>query len=247
LSLIAVFISCGLSTAQDLVPLEIKGGNVRIIDVDRTIIVKDKLTVVSEFPFMVNMKPGGILYSWEVPEGVKWKKRGASLQVDHAPNGMMTIGVEAAYIDFEAKKTEVLTGKITFRVGDEAPKPMPPDPKPKPDPVPVPTVGPIRVMIVYESAMVTTELSNIMSGSKVQDYMDAKGIRDGQTVAFRKYDKDVGPGKDSFPWESAAFARKRDLIPWLIVMRADGAFAFEGPVPSGPPENTVAILKKFGG
>lgn len=118
--------------------------------------------------------------------------------------------------------------------------PTPPGPDPGP-------TSPIRVMIVYESAQRTPELTNVISGAKVRDYMTAKGTKDGVTPAFRAYDKDVGPGKTAFQWERDLFARPRQSIPWLIVQRFDGRVVHEGPVPSGEPEKTLAILQKFGG
>jgi hypothetical protein len=128
-ALIALLLFAGLASGQTL-PLEISGGNAKVVQVDRIVIVKDDVTLVSSFPFTVKAPPGGAIYSWQFPATVTATDMGETLEVTDAPKGGLTISVKIVFVDFKAQKLATKFGKVTFAVGD-----VPPGPGPGPKPV----------------------------------------------------------------------------------------------------------------
>lgn len=131
--LLALGILASHVEAQDL---QIKGGDVRIVEVDRIIVIKDKVRVVSTFPFTINAPaadPSQVsLYSWDVPPGFTVTKKDHVLTVITAPKGSATISVTYVFIETEPKlKVTKQDVSITFAVGEPGPGP-PPGPLPDP-------------------------------------------------------------------------------------------------------------------
>lgn len=117
------------------IPLEVKGADVRVVKVDRIIVVKEDRTVVN-VPFAVHAPSGGGLYFWSYPPGVVATDKGDALHVTVAPKGDLSITVKAisAKLDkdgrFRGFQTEL--GSLSFSVGEAKPPPDPIDPPPPP-------------------------------------------------------------------------------------------------------------------
>lgn len=109
------------------VSLELSGGNPTTVEVERTIIVKEKQTLLTSLPFNVLAPKGGFGYVWDYPTDVKVKRKGSTLEILDAPKGSLTVSVSFTVVDFDAKKTEDRYGEITFNVGEVRP-PEPPTP-----------------------------------------------------------------------------------------------------------------------
>ena len=250
LALLVLF-GIGRACGQDI-PLEVLGGDVKKVKVDKVVVIKEDRTVVSSFPFTIAAPPGAGLYFWTIPPGVNAADRGDKLLVEAAPKGSLTISVKSinANLDKDGKFLGFLTkfGAVTFDVGGVVPPVPPPDP-PKPDPIPTPDIAPypspgLTALIIYESAEETPSLSNLMSGDLLNSYMLTKGIKNG----FMKFDKDLADFSKLDPWVAAAWKVKRDSLPWLVV--SNGKTGYSGPVPMDgkgfSADKTLDILKKHG-
>ncbi|HEY1378693.1 MAG TPA: hypothetical protein VGF55_17980 [Gemmataceae bacterium] len=124
--------------------------------------------------------------------------------------------------------------------------PAPPAPTP-PSPAPLPGAG-LRVLIVYETAELSTypkDQLSVLYGSAVRGYLDAHCAKgpDGKTAEWRIWDQNVPTGAEAKVWQDA-MSRKRDKLPWLVV--SNGASGFEGPLP-GTVGETLKLLKQYGG
>ena len=113
------------------VQLELKGEGVKVVDVDKVIIVKVKMTVVDVFPVTVSVPPDKYLVScrWQYPrKTVEANDNDTSLEIVSAPKGELRISVTAKYVEldkdgkFQGLANKV--GSIAFSVGT----PTPPDP-----------------------------------------------------------------------------------------------------------------------
>lgn len=243
-------------TAQE-VPLEIKGGGSKVVQVDRTVIVKVDVMVVNSFPFTINAPMGQGLYFWQVPQGISYNDRNDRLEVTNAPKGEVTVGVKmiAANVDedgrFKGFKTNF--GSVTFYVGEVKPPspPTPPDPPKPPDP-PIPTPPKeFRVLVIYESSQKLTGTQSAILGAKeFRDYLNSKTVKDerGQP-SWRIYDKDLATKmeKELPLWQAAvkkAFDDAKGVYPWLMI--GDGVNGVGTPLPQTLAE-TMALLKKYGG
>lgn len=123
----------------------------------------------------------------------------------------------------------------------------PPDPKPdEPDPPkPIPTDGK-RVLILYESADLSTypqSQVNQFTSSTLREYLRthcSPGPVNG-TPEFRIWDKDTDLANAPQVWRDA-MALPRGTLPQLIV--SNGVEGFSGPLPATEAE-TLAILRKY--
>ena len=122
--------SVGKALGQD-VALEVKGGDSKIVKVDKVIIVKEDRLVIQSFPFFVHAPQSEGLYFWTVPPNVKATDQGDKLRIDDAPKGMLTVSLKLWRADWDTKKYVTKFGSISMSVGDVTP-PKPPDP-PAPD------------------------------------------------------------------------------------------------------------------
>ena len=101
----------------------ISGGNVLVVEIEKMVIVKEKVQQVSSFPFTLSAPANGFGYTWDVPEGVKWKRKANAIEVTSAPKGALSITVEWTVVDFAAMKTYVKGSTVDFMVGDAPKKP----------------------------------------------------------------------------------------------------------------------------
>lgn len=144
----------------------------------------------------------------------------------------------------EFAECSVEVGKQPTPPGPTPPGPTPPTPDPD-NPAPIPADG-FRVLIVYESADLSKLPANQQSAlfsRKVRDYLDSKCVQDGQTKAWRVWDKDIDVVAESRLWQDA-MKREKKTLPWIII--SNGKTGFEGPLPENA-DKTLELLKKFGG
>lgn len=104
-------------------------GQVETVEVERTVIVRDKLPLVKALPFTLIAPAGGTGYLWDVPPGVQFKRAKNKLTITSAPSGPLTISVEwsTAKLVNGGIEFEDHSGKLTLVVGELTP-PVPPDP-----------------------------------------------------------------------------------------------------------------------
>lgn len=232
--------------AQD-VPLQITGGDAKVVKVDKVVIVKTDLIVVSSFPFQVKGIPGAGLYFWNYPQGVTATDKGDALEVTAAPKGTLTVSVKcvSAKLDKEGKFIGFATtfGSVTFAVGEPGPGPNPPPPDPPP---PVPTAG-LKVLIVYESGErkgLTAAREAIISGKVMRDWLIANCSPDAAyPKGYAIWDKDVDASGAPKHWQDA-LASPRTSVPWLVVMDGSGKVVHGEALPADTAA-TIAVLSKY--
>ena len=268
--LIALLLFAGLASGQTL-PLEISGGNAKVVQVDRVVIVKDDVTLVSSFPFTVKAPPGGAIYSWQFPSTVTATDMGETLEVTDAPKGSLTISVKIVVVDFKAQKLTTKFGKVSFAVGDvppgPGPGPKPPEPKP-PEPKPpepdIPSTAPIpapgfRFIVFYESdpmdmahQRLTPQQLSITTSALIRDWADANCAKgpDGKTPEGRCWDWDVDTTSVSELWRNAVTRSQLksggNKQPWILISNGDKKTGYEGPLPANVAD-TLDLLKKYKG
>lgn len=110
--------------AQDLT---IKG-ETRIDEVERIVVVKEKITVVTKLPFTIEAPLGGPAYSWEYPSTIMASRKQNVLTVT-AGKGLVKVSVE--WSTAEIKNGIVIfnpqSAVLTFAIGEVIP-PKPPEP-----------------------------------------------------------------------------------------------------------------------
>lgn len=145
---------------------------------------------------------------------------------------------EYKFIAFATKGDEHTVVKLSVIVGK--PKPVNPDIKPEPDTDPdadpdpdnltnhdnskAPTKG-AYVLIIHETGPdkpISAEHFTLMYGQESREFLDK------YTNFYRVYDKDATPSEQ--PWKEA-LERKRDSIPWIIVVY-NQKYIHEGPLPT---------------
>lgn len=117
-----LFLACH-AFAQDA-PLTVTGGDAKTVEVERQVIVKDKLTQTTSFPFTISAPKGGNLYIWHVPDGATANKKADTLEITAAPQGKLLVSVSWIVIDFKAMATVEKSASITVIIGSLTP----PDP-----------------------------------------------------------------------------------------------------------------------
>lgn len=123
--IVAAVVSCLLCTAN---AQELKlTGDVGVIEVERQVVVKDKLPLAKAIPFVIEAPAGGFGYSWDLPASVKANKKGAKLEITDAPRGLLTVSVTWTAIDFDKRTTEDKSATVTLVVVGITP-PVPTDP-----------------------------------------------------------------------------------------------------------------------
>lgn len=187
----------------------------------------------------------GAAYIWDVSDEdkVDAEESGGRL-LFAAPPGVYRIKLRA--VSLKDGKTTVETARFSVTVGPTLPdpKPLPDDPPP---PKPTPADGPLRVLIVYESAdlaKLPATQQTVVYGKAVRDWLNANCAQDGAVKAWRMWDKDVDAGEEASHWQ-AMIKRPRSALPFIHVMRGDTP-AYEGPLPSTPTE-AIALLSKYAG
>ena len=216
------------------VPLEIKGGNVTTVPVEKTVIVRTDATLVNSFPFTVSAVHDPLaLYFWTYPLGVQAADQGSTLKVTAGTKGETTISVKIVTpkLDAAGKFLGYNTqfGSTTFYVGEVTPGPTPPDPKPPdpkpPDPKPTPKEGPLRVVMVRESATPLSRAHDVVwNSTKLVTYLNAKCVKDVTTnrPEYRKWDKDVVLTKETPTmtklWEDIKPQLAGQTLPVIVIV-----------------------------
>lgn len=218
--------------APKAVPLEVSG---------------DTVTVVKSFPARITAAPGADFYLWSVPEGIKATKSRNVLTIASAPDGAYRIGVSAitVVVDFDKKTKDVIEDAGTVEVVFGTP--APPGPKP-PDPGPSPT-GPLRVLVVHETA----EAAKLPAGQFAIIYGDTfrgtlrdrtdKSGPDGR--GWNIWDKDQDATAAAKFWQDA-LKRSRPSVPYIHLFKGE-KLAYEGPLPATVEEATAIVTKYAGG
>jgi hypothetical protein len=118
--------------------------------------------------------------------------------------------------------------------------PVPPSP-PGPNPPPISDPG-FRVLMVVKSPK---DAPDSVKDPKVRSYLESHCVMgpDGHTKEWRIWDNSVDASGDSKLWQQA-FARKRDVLPWILI--SDGKTGYEGPLPE-KTDPLLALLKQYGG
>lgn len=248
LASVIVLLVAALPLYGQPVNLSIKGDGVKVVKVDKVILVKEDATVVQSFPFTIGAPEGAGLYFWTYPVGVVAIDKGDALDVQQAAKGPLTISVKAISADVDKdgkfKGFKTTFGSVSFTIGDVPAPPIPPGPNPPtPDPVtpaPIPLAG-YRVLFIEETEdrnKITLDQFNAMFGADSAKWLNANAKE------WRVYDKDSSalsdPGRhwlDALKRRPAAFA-----TPWVII--SNGVTGFEGALPKTETE-IKALLQKY--
>lgn len=97
------------------------------IEVERQVIVRDKLPLAKTLPIKLTAPEGGFLYQWKFPDGWTATGNASTATVTAALNGVATVSVRWIEIDFEGKKVTEKSATLTIVVGGLKP-PEPTDP-----------------------------------------------------------------------------------------------------------------------
>lgn len=227
-------------------PLEVKGGGVKIVEVDKVVIVKVPQTLVTSFPFTINAPPGAGLYFWGYPAGVQAVDKNDKLEITSAPKGMLSVSVKAigAKLDKDGKFLgfEVKFGSVEIAVGEVTP-PTPPDPGPKPPVPPGPVTG-LRVILAWDKSAKQDQIDMLYS-PKVADYLNAK-CKDGPK-GWRLWDKDTVVHDSSPVFKGIWDAVKPNLAAgktWVVIATDQKVEYF--PLPATEAA-LLDLLRKYGG
>lgn len=235
----------GVTVGQQ-VDLSIKGDGVRVVKVDKVIVVKEDATVVQSFPFTVNAPAGAGLYFWTFPSGVVAIDKGDALDVQQAAKGPLTVSVKAISADVDKdgkfKGFKTTFGSVSFTIGD-VPQPPGPGPNPPtPDPVtpaPIPLAG-YRVLFIEETEdrnKITLDQFNVMFSADSANWLNANAKE------WRVYDKDSAALSDTQLWRDALKRRPATFAtPWVII--SNGVTGYEGPLPKTGSE-IKTLLQKY--
>jgi hypothetical protein len=259
-AILALLLFCTPAFGQ-VVPLEISGGDAKVVQVDKIVVVKEDVTLVSSFPFKVKAPAGGLIYTWQYPATVTATDENDTLEVTAAPKGNLTISVKITTVDFKAQKVSTKVGKIAFAVGEIGPAPKP-EPKPKPDEPP--TIAPIpapgfRFLILYESdpmdmaeQRMSPQQNSIITSAIIRDWADANCPvgPDGKTPERRMWDWDVDTSSVTELWRNAVTRSQLKAggskKPWILISNGDKKNGYEGPLPANVAD-TLELLKKWKG
>lgn len=238
------------------VSLEVKGGDVKVVKVDKAIVVKVDQMVVSSFPFTVNAPSGSGLYFWTSPSGFTVEDQGETLKVTSGPNGSCTFSVKVIgpNLDKDGKFIGFQNsfGSINFNIGgvDPPPPPVPPTPPVPPAPPPntkvIPLAG-MHVLIVYDEdtsqrPLLSQQQSVELYGADVAAYLNAKCAKDGTQPGWRIWRKSIDLSQAPEAWRQA-MGSKMDSLPWIIISDApNGGIATK--LPDG---GILDLLRKYGG
>jgi hypothetical protein len=213
-----------LAFGQDI-PLEVKGAGVKVVKIDKIVIVKEDRTVVSVLPFTVSVaKPNQkAIYSWLLPDGVRGIKRpNGQYEIVIAPKGDTVIQVEeiGPDLDKDGRFIGFVTklGSVSFSVGD-MPGPVPPPPPPPPPPEPdklgfvalaLAEGGKLPAAAKAKASALADNFASV--GAKLA--ATAMTVEEANAELRAKNQATVGPDRDAWlPWFQA----------WKV--RADGALS----------------------
>lgn len=105
------------------VPLSISAKETATVEIEKTVVVKEKLTVAKSFPIRISAPPGEDFYLWVAPKD--WtvsrpKGKPYILVIEAAPNGSHVVKITCL-----TKGKRQLEGEITVVI-DVTPAPPPP-------------------------------------------------------------------------------------------------------------------------
>lgn len=252
LLLFAVCVLCLSMTGRSAEPTQpsslVLKGDIKTVDVPRTVIVVDKVQVIdlTKTTLTITAPAGATDYRWKYPAGVTANDDDSeTLEITSAPKGSLTVSVRMKTYSIKDGALVVTSksGSITFTVGEVVP-PKPPDPV---DPAPIPVDG-FRVLFVVETSdasKLPKEQLAILTSGEVRGYLNSKCVSgpDGVTKEWRQWDQNVKTDGESKLWQDA-MKRNRASLPWIVI--SDGKTGFEGPLPA-TIQATLALLRKFGG
>ena len=105
-------------------------GDVKVVEVERTIIVREPMQVVGKLPFTVQAPAGAFDYRWRYPSNITAKDDDSeALEITAAPKGALTVSCRVTHIRVEngAVIPTRKTLTLVFAVGEVVP-PKPPNP-----------------------------------------------------------------------------------------------------------------------
>lgn len=126
-AVLAIGIVAGLAYSQEL---EITG-ETKTVEVERTIVVKEKMKVVFSQPFKLSAPAGAFDYRWRYPPTFVVRDDDTEvLEVSSAPKGVVTITCKVTNVELKDGKivTSRKTHLLTFAVGEATPPGPPPQP-----------------------------------------------------------------------------------------------------------------------
>lgn len=230
--------------AQDL---SLKGDGVKVVKVDKVIIVKEDATVIQSFPFTITAPDGAGLYFWTFPSTLQAIDKGNVLEVSGGAKGTITVSSKSIYpdVDKDGKFKGFVTkfASIAFTIGD-VPAPVPPGPTPPvpPEPIPVPVAQKIRIVVIEETADATGARAAFFKDTALKARMDAKGH------LLRVMDKDLIDETGTQPaWAKAYIDRAAGRLPFIILTDMQGKLLAEQPIAGMTPDAVIQLLAKWGG
>lgn len=119
------------------------------------------------------------------------------------------------------------------------PNPTPDDPTPS---------GSIRVLIVEETSERTKlppAQTLVFTSGDVRDYLNSHCDRDGDTSAWRIYDKDQPVADETKDWQDEFAVLKKEALP-VIAIHNGRRWLKAQPLPKDV-DSTLTLLKKYGG
>jgi len=220
-------------------------GDTKVIDIDRTVVVKDKITLVNTLPVTVSAPAGGFGYAWDYPTGITAKRTLNTLVISAAPKGITSISVEWSVVDFDKKLIDGKSASITFAIG--APDPVPPKP-PEPATKPIAIEGISVLMVVNKDAtgvIGTQGQKSFVTSADIRVYLDSKCSKDPASQewkAYRQLQATTDMSGDAKAWQDAMKRPRNTTAPWMIISNPKGSY--EGPIPATYDE-AFALLKKY--
>lgn len=101
-----------------------------------------------------------------------------------------------------------------------------------------PTPGPIRVLVVYDTA------EQPINSTEIIHYWSTHCIKVDKTPEWRQWNKDTDAANETAEWRKL-FALPRDKLPWVVIENEHGQ-RFSGPLPESNADR-LALFKKWGG
>lgn len=108
-------------------------GDTRVDEIERQIVVKEKMTVVTSLPFTLVAPEGAFDYRWKYPSSITAKDDdGDTLEITNASKGIVTVSCRITtlkVVDGQVVTSRKVT-EITFAIGEVIPPkpPIPPTP-----------------------------------------------------------------------------------------------------------------------
>lgn len=223
------------------------GGPPRAVPLD---VSGDTVRIIRKFPIVITAAKGGDDYNWVYPSSFEATEEGNVLTVTAAPKGTHKVKVRVLFIDYEKKKTTSDRGEVVVVVGDVTPGPGP-GPTP-PDPTPIPE-GPMRVLIIFESADLsdatkTTEeqRTGILRSLKFQNMLTDRTDKNGPNKrGWNIWEKDQKGVELADKFWQDAFARPHPKTPYIHIFKGD-KIVHEGELPKTVKEATDLINRYAG-